>query len=111
MFETDAYGRYPIHLAQSPDMVSFLLSNKVEVDETNNYSRQTLLHMASRRGDLRMADFLLKQGADINKRDALKRTPLDYAKNTRVRNFLIANGGKETNLQDKIKYFITYKSA
>ena len=110
-FETDCYGRYPIHFAKTQEMVSFLLSQGVKIDETNSYSRQTLLHLMSRRGDLRMVDFLLKQGADINRRDAIKRTPLDYAKNNRMRNFLIANGGKETNLQDKIKYLITWKSA
>ena len=107
--EIDQYGRYPIHFAKTQEMISFLLSKGVEVDKTNHYSGQTLLHLISRRGDLKIAHFLLKQGANINKRDIRKRTPLDYAKHTKMRNLLIENGGQKTTLFDKIKYLFSYK--
>ncbi|MCZ0931818.1 MAG: ankyrin repeat domain-containing protein [Oligoflexia bacterium] len=102
--EIDQYGRYPIHLAKTQEMVSFLLSKRVEIDQENSYSGQTLLHLASRRGDLKMADFLLEKGAGINKKDIRKKTPVDYAKTDKMREFLTANGGQETTLYNKFKY-------
>ena len=56
-----------------------------------------------------MADFLLQQGTDINKKDIRKRTPLDYTKNIEMRNFLMKKGGKETVLYNKVKYYLLSK--
>ena len=107
----DQYGRPPIHLATTVEMVKLFLQKGVEIDQENIYSGQTLLHLASRRGDLKIAEFLLDKGADINKKDIRKRTPLDYAKNTEMRSFLIKKGGRETVLYNKVKYYFLSKKS
>ena len=106
IYNKDEYGRPPLHLVKNTDMISFLIKKGVEVDDINVYSSQTLLHLSSRRRDLKMVKFLLEKGANINKKDIRGRTPLDYAKNNDLRQFLISKGGKETSLYNKIKYFL-----
>ena len=109
-FKLDKYGRPPIHLATDIEIVSTLLEKGADIEQENIYSGQTLLHLASRKGDLKMIEFLLEKGANINKQDMIDRTPMDYAKTDKIRNFLIANGGKETTLYNKIKRLFSKKN-
>ena len=106
LYKKDKYGRPPILLARASEVIDFFLSRGVDIDTINSYNGQTLLHLASQKGDLSLVKFLLKNQADINKKDIMKRTPVDYSKNYKMRNFLIEEGGKETILYNKIRYYI-----
>lgn len=109
LYKTDKYGRPPLHLAKTPEMVSFLLTKGAEIDDNNCYSWQTLLHIASRTGNLKLAEFLIEKGININKKDVRKRTALDYATNDKMKEFLRKNGGKNAVLYKKIAYFFHEK--
>ena len=67
------------------------------------------MHLSALKGDLKIAKFLIKKDADINKKDLRNKTPMDYAKNNEMRKLLKNNGGKETNLYKKIMFLIKNK--
>lgn len=67
--------------------------NYVDIDKT--YFGRTLLLIASRNKDFRAVEFLISQKADVNVRDLLGQTALDYAienKDLEMIKLLIANG-------------------
>ena len=47
----------------------------------------TPLHLAVRSGHVRVVEYLLQVGADLDKKDSRKRTPLDVAAEKRVSYF------------------------
>jgi ankyrin repeat protein len=72
-----------------------ILGVDVNVTEGNKW---TPLHSASRQGHLDIVTLLHENNANLNARDAYRRTPLDHAtigKNPAIINFLINNGGTD----------------
>ncbi|KAK1488528.1 hypothetical protein CABS01_02158 [Colletotrichum abscissum] len=75
----DAYDQTPLHLAVdqgSESLVKLLASVDVNVFGA---SRQTALHLASKKGDKKVASWLLEANADIDAKDADDNTPLHVA--------------------------------
>lgn len=56
----------------------------------------TLLHIASQNGDLRTIEVLLKAGMNVNQIGDMGSTPLHYAENDDVANFLLAHGASKS---------------
>ena len=54
------------------------LSKGVDVNQKNDEGRTTL-HLAAGIANKRIADLLIEKGANINSRDKVGLTPLDYA--------------------------------
>lgn len=83
-----------------------------KVDE----SKMSLLHHSCKEGDFDMTKLLLSHGADINLKDQLHKTPLDYAENSKIHALLRKNGAKnsaelllEFANQDPLYYAISTK--
>lgn len=53
-------------------------NNDANVNAKNNYG-ETPLHIATRRGSLKIVEFLIKSGSNINEKDNDGKTPLSYA--------------------------------
>lgn len=60
----------------------------------------TLLHIASKNGDLRTIEILLRAGMNVDQIGDMGATPLHYAENEEVANFLLANGASTTILNE-----------
>lgn len=63
---------------------------------------KTLLHAAAFEGNLKIAEILIKRGADVNSRDTFKQTPLYYAAHEghlEMAEFLITKGA-DVNARD-----------
>ena len=78
----DNYGRTPIHVATAanrPAVVHLLIKHGAFVDAKIKSSRETPLHLASRRGALSAIEALLERDANLESRDYKGRTPLHLA--------------------------------
>jgi hypothetical protein len=74
-----------------------LIKHGAEIDPIDDEYQSTPLGMAARWGHIEMVNYLLKQGADVNKAGALWATPLAWAKRKGhlvVEKLLIKNGAK-----------------
>jgi ankyrin repeat protein len=81
VFSRDKDGDTPLHLAAGNahlPAVQFLLTDKADVNATNNLG-QTPLHLAAANGDTNVTQFLLNHGADVNATNKRGQTPLFYA--------------------------------
>jgi cytohesin len=102
---TDEEGNSLLHIAmrqsaqgnQGPIRFDFIARDiirtvglrAVKVYDSNG---QTPLHIAVQRGNLLMAEYLLRHRADVNALDAEKNTPLHYATSLQMRNKLLRHG-------------------
>jgi ankyrin repeat protein len=76
------YGNYESEDPDAPiDPLSYVDSNG-----------DSLLHIASRLGDIQTVELLLKGGMDVNLIGDMGNTPLHYAKNAEVATLLMAHG-------------------
>lgn len=57
--------------------------------------------MASQKGNLNLVKFCVERGAVVNFKNSMQRTPLDYAKNKEIKEFLQSKGGKPSSFLDK----------
>lgn len=67
--------RFPGHV----EIVNLLAKNGAQLNEVHGSKNRTALHLAAQKGRDRIAEILVKHGADVNKGDTLKRTPLHVA--------------------------------
>ena len=65
------------------EVVAALVRGGANVNACGGVTRATPLHMAARRGHVRIAETLLEYGARLDTRDAKGDTPLDRARNCR----------------------------
>lgn len=66
-----------------------------DINEGFLKNKKTLLHAAACEGNLKIAEILVKRGADVNSRDEFEETPLHYAANEghlEMAEFLITKG-------------------
>ena len=102
---TDDDGYTPLHIAQKPDVVEALIKHGADVNATNDREKYTPLHCYVNEfigGGIIWSDevrierirLLLDNGAAINQQDRYGRTPLDYAVNDAVVDYLISRGAK-----------------
>ena len=99
---TDGGGHAPLYgvgnactSETAASVVHALVRAGAQVDARDGVQRTTGLHMAARRGNVRVAEALLDCGADIEARDRSGATPLRRATNCRKRpmaDFLRARG-------------------
>lgn len=54
--------------------------------------KDTCLHIAAHRGNLRAVDLLVKAGLDVNRQGDMGYTPLHYASTPEIKAFLLAHG-------------------
>eukprot|EP00823_Brevimastigomonas_motovehiculus_P004448 TRINITY_DN294_c0_g1_i1.p1 TRINITY_DN294_c0_g1~~TRINITY_DN294_c0_g1_i1.p1 ORF type:complete len:252 (+),score=51.35 TRINITY_DN294_c0_g1_i1:197-952(+) len=85
-------GSTALHRAVSmnqADCVQFLVSHRADISATNLIGN-TPLHVAAYSGHDKIVDFLLRNGAskDVNTRNKINLTPLDYARKTLIQNSL-----------------------
>lgn len=66
------------------DTVKLLVSLGAKLDEKFGENGLTLMHIAARIEDPKMIKFLAEQGLDVDAKDEIGRTPLDYYKRTRT---------------------------
>lgn len=82
LFETDAKGNTPLHLAAcrgNIEIAAFLLKNQAKINIQNN-NQETPLHIASEKGDLEMVQLLLlDKGAKKELKNKQECTPLHLA--------------------------------
>ena len=79
-----------------------LIKAGADVHSTDDKSN-TLLHLAVQKGDLNLVRLCIEKGANINSKNNLRKSPLDYAKNKQIKNFLQAEGAKKSSFLDKLK--------
>jgi len=87
-------------LTNNVDMVQYLHQQGAEIDAVVEYD-ETALISASRAGHFQVVKFLVEQGADVNLaveattvRGKELRSPLNGAKTSKIREFLINNGAQ-----------------
>ncbi|CAJ1369020.1 unnamed protein product [Effrenium voratum] len=81
--------------ANHPDTVQVLLDARADLQQSTNYQElPTALHAASERGLRAVASLLLAAGADPTLRAPEGQSPLDLAKDPKMRELLEANGTK-----------------
>ncbi|CAJ1427588.1 unnamed protein product [Effrenium voratum] len=81
--------------ANHPDTVQVLLDARADLQQSTNYQElPTALHAASERGLREVASLLLAAGADPTLRAPEGQSPLDLAKDPKMRELLEANGTK-----------------
>ena len=61
---------------------------------SKDHNKQTVLHKASKQGDLMAVQYLIKVGAQLEAEDIGQRTPLHFAKTYEIAAFLIQNGAQ-----------------
>jgi ankyrin repeat protein len=86
------------------DVVRALARNGAKVNANDGVKHCTPLHMAARRGNLRIAEALLDCGADIDARDSLGDTPLRRSVNCnkiQVASLLLARGADLRSVGNK----------
>ncbi|XP_049848886.1 uncharacterized protein LOC126316906 [Schistocerca gregaria] len=84
------------------EVIKILSQQKNRVDHTFGLKRQTLLHIAVKKGNTELVKILGENGCDPNKPDKKGRTPLHYAiKNTSVLETLLAFPKIDLLVQDK----------
>jgi ankyrin repeat protein len=69
----------PLHYATfcgMPDIATFLIVEHSQDVNARCFDEDTPLHVASRRGDVKLAQVLLEHGAEIEARDGRRRTPI-----------------------------------
>lgn len=100
---TTELGRTPLILSTiegNSEMAGLFLKNNADICiEDKNYQR-TALHFAALYGQYDIVEALVKNGADVNKKDGAGRTPLDYAcgyGHEKIANLLI-NYGADGNI-------------
>ncbi|KAM8979144.1 uncharacterized protein ACOB8E_001208 isoform 4-T16 [Sarcophilus harrisii] len=111
--DLDKVKRTPLHLACAnghPDVVSFLVERNCKLNLLDNDSRTPLkkedltsLLLAITRNNIKMADILLKNGANVNAMDSSKRTALMIAvtkESTGLVTLLLHHNADHTNIQD-----------
>ncbi|WP_341811544.1 ankyrin repeat domain-containing protein [Wolbachia endosymbiont (group A) of Oxytorus armatus] len=95
--EVGIYGKKPIHIAaenNNKNIIEFLLSRGVSIDDTERVGN-TPLHYAAWRGGLEAAEFLVDRGASINAADNSGKKPVHVAaenNNKNVIEFLLSKG-------------------
>ena len=104
----DEYGHPPLYFAGNAmsdanggAVVHALVKGGADVNLQDSIKRCTALHMAARRGNVRVAKALLECGADIEVRDRAGDTPLRRAVNCRKREIvalLMAHGADPQQL-------------
>ena len=65
-----------------------------QINSKDKEDQQTLLHKASKQGDLMAVQYLIKVGAQINAIDEHGRTPLHFARTSEIATLLIQNGAQ-----------------
>ncbi|WP_264338859.1 ankyrin repeat domain-containing protein [Wolbachia endosymbiont (group A) of Cheilosia soror] len=103
--EVGIFGRKPVHIAAEKnykDIIEFLLSKGVSVDDTSNYG-WTPLHYTASKGCLEVAKFLVDKGANINVQNVYGREPIHIAAEHDNKNIieLLLNKGVSVNEVDK----------
>jgi len=92
----------PLHryvTSPHPEIVEFLIQHGAKVDATTDNERNTPLHTAMLGGEIETLKLLLDNGADINARNKLGKTPLSEAK------YFMKNGyTTEARQKEIIKY-------
>jgi ankyrin repeat protein len=97
----------PLHYAASfgiEHVVKALLEQGAEVDATGGRLGATAFHAAALRGHVKVMDILFQNGADPNKLDFIKKTPLASAVlggNVEVINYLLEHGADPDIMDDR----------
>jgi len=73
--------------------IELLIAKGADVNAKNNLD-QTLLHTAAIHGRMDFLELLIAKGADVNAKDTQSKTPLDWAKKTKIEELLRKHGGK-----------------
>lgn len=87
VFSVDIDGWTPIHacvLRASKKLLKIMLSAQVDVNLKMGTPEGlpvgcSLLHIAAHRGDIKIMDYLVSHGADLNQEDSNGHTPIIYA--------------------------------
>lgn len=62
-----------------PDCIQWLLDKGIQVDVEDDFGCSPLLRLASMNGNVEVAKILIENGADVNKTDKIKKSPLMVA--------------------------------
>lgn len=66
----------------------FLERLKWDINSSLNFENKTLLHFAAAENDISFVTLLVNKGADVNKKDAFDKCPIDYARKKEIKKFL-----------------------
>lgn len=75
-------------------MIEFLAARGADLKARDGSRERTLLHVAAEDGDLEAVEYLVHAGAEINARDKEGKTPMDYAPDKDIWDFLRSHGGR-----------------
>lgn len=64
--------------SKSPEIVQFLISKNVNVNQITTYSNETALYVATEKENIKIVELLLKNGAKTHKANCYGYTPLHY---------------------------------
>jgi len=95
--EFDIYGLSVLDLAAGEghkEIAELLIAEGADVNTKPGDEETTPLHLAAMNGHTEVAELLIAKGADVNAKDTQSKTPLDWAKKTKIEELLRKHGGK-----------------
>ena len=78
-----------------------LIKEGADINQTGHHKSNTFLHLTAGVGNLKLVKLCVEKGANVNRKNDMQKTPLDYTKSKEIRDYLKSQGGKASSLLDK----------